>query len=160
MNNASIPPAGRKSRTALKIFYALPIVFVLGLCGYVVWNRVTHKGPPVRPISSKPFAVVPINGLTANLFTQGDELRASGNDLFIEFRDGQSNLVDVGEATLELDLSMPDMVMHSRGIIRRTATPGQYRTSIAPQMAGKWKGKIGFSGAHGIAETNFPAIVK
>lgn len=120
----------------------------------------THQGPPVRRISNKPFATVSINGLTANLFTQGDELRAAGNDLFIEFRDGQSNLTDVGEATLELDMKMPDMVMHSIGKVMRTATPGQYRTTVDPQMAGDWMAKIGFSGPRGSAATNFPATVK
>jgi hypothetical protein len=147
-------------RTALKVFYALPIVFVLGLCGYVVWNRATHQGLPVRHISNKPFATVPVSGLTASLFTQGDALRAAGNDLFIEFRDGQSNLADVGEVTLELDMKMPDMVMHSIGKVMRTATPGQYRTTVDPQMAGDWTAKIGFSGPRGSAETNFPATVK
>ena len=160
MNNASNSKAGPKVRTVLKVFYALPIVFVLGLCGYVVWNRATHQGLPVRHISNKPFAIVPIDGLTANLFTQGDQLRAAGNDLFIEFRDGQSNLADVGEITFELDLKMPDMVMHSMGKVMRTATPGQYRTTVDPQMAGEWTGKISFAGPRGNAETNFPAIVK
>ncbi len=160
MNNATPSKAGPKVRTALKIFYALPVFFVAGLCGYVVWNRASHQGPPVRHISSKPFATVRFNGLTANLFTQGDQLRAAGNDLFIEFRDGQSNLADVGEVTLELDMKMPDMVMHSIGKVMRTATPGQYRTTMDPQMAGEWTAKIGFSGPHGNAETNFSAMVK
>jgi hypothetical protein len=158
--NASKPIASPKARTLLKIFYALPILFVLGLCGYLAWNRATHQGLPVRHISNKAFAAVPINGLTANLFTEGDQLRAAGNDLFIEFRDGQSNLVDVGEVTFELDLKTPDMVMHSIGKVMRTATPGQYRTTVDPQMAGGWTGKIGFAGLRGSAETNFPAMVK
>jgi hypothetical protein len=160
MKNASAAKAGPKTRTMLTIFYALPIIFVLGLCSYVVWGRITHRGLPVRNISNKPFATVPIHGLTANLFTQGDQLRAAGNDLFIEFRDGQNNLADVGEVTLELDMKMPDMVMHSIGKVMRTATPGQYRTTLDPQMAGEWMGKIGFSGPRGIVETNFPAVVK
>ena len=147
-------------RTALKVFYALPIVVVVGLCGYVVWTQATYQGPPVRHISSKPFATVPIHGLTASLFTQGDQLRAAGNDLFIEFRDGQGHLADVGEVTLELDMKMPDMVMHSIGKVMRTATPGQYRTTVDPQMAGDWMARIGFSGPRGTAETNFFATVK
>jgi hypothetical protein len=160
MNNTATAKAGPKVRTVLKVFYALPILFVLGLCGYLMWSRATHQGLPIRHISNKPFATVPIAGLTANLFTQGDQLRAAGNDLFIEFRDGQSNLADVGQVTFELDLKMPDMVMHSIGKAMRTATPGQYRTTVVPQMAGQWTGKIGFAGARGSAETNFPAIVK
>ncbi len=149
-----------KVRTVLKLFYALPVLFVLGLCGFVIWSRATHQGLPVRHISNKPFATVPIAGLTANLFTQGDQLRAAGNDLFIEFRDGQGNLADVGEVTFELEMKMPEMVMHSIGKVMRTATPGQYRTTVDPQMAGDWAGKIGFAGPRGNAETNFSAIVK
>jgi hypothetical protein len=160
MNNAPAAKAGPKTRTLLTIFYALPIIFVLGLCAYVVWGRITHQGLPVRHISNKPFATVSINDLTANLFTQGDQLRAAGNDLFIEFRDRQRNLADVGEVTLELDMKMPDMVMHSIGKVMRTATPGQYRTTLDPQMAGEWMGKIGFSGPRGNEATNFPAAVK
>lgn len=144
----------------LKLFYALPVIFVLGLCGYVIWSRVTHRGPPVRQISSKPFAAVGINGLTANLFTQGDTLRAAGNDLFIEFRDAQGHLVDVGNVTFDLYLKSPDMVMHSMGKVMRTATPGQYRTMVEPQMMGDWTAKIGFTGPHGTAETNFSTTVR
>jgi hypothetical protein len=160
MTDSSTTKAGPKARMALKFFYALPLLFVLGLCGYVVWERATHQGPPVHHISSKPFATIPINGLTANLFTQGDHLRAAGNDLFIEFRDGQSHLADVGDVTLELDMKMPEMVMHSIGKVMRTATAGQYRTTVDPQMAGEWMAKIGFAGPRGTAETNFPATVK
>jgi hypothetical protein len=98
--------------------------------------------------------------LTANLFTDGNQLRAAGDDLFIEFRDRQNNLVDVGDVTLELDMNMPDMVMHSMGKVMRTGTPGQYRTTLDPQMAGAWVGKLGFAGPRGTAETNFPAMVK
>jgi hypothetical protein len=159
-DSASTTKAGPKARTALKIFYALPILFILGLLGHLAWDKATHKGPPVRPISSKPFASVPIHGLAANLFTQGDQLRAAGNDLFIEFRDGQSNLADVGEATFELEMKMPDMVMHAIGKVFRTATPGQYRTTVEPQMAGEWMATIGFKGPHGTAQTNFAATVK
>jgi hypothetical protein len=155
-NNKTSP----KTRAALKIFYALPVLCVLGVLGYMAWNRITHQGPPVRPISSKPFASVPIQRLTANLFTQGDQLRAAGNDLFIEFRDGQNNLTDVGEATFELEMRMPDMVMHAIGKVYRTATPGQYRTTVEPQMAGEWLGTIGFKGPRGTAQTNFAASVK
>jgi hypothetical protein len=114
----------------------------------------------VRHISATAFTSVPMDGLTVNLFTEGDQLRAAGDDLFMEFRDSKSNLVDVGDATFEMELKMPDMVMHSIGKVFRTATPGQYRSSVQPQVAGVWTGKIGFSGVHGAAETNFSLTVK
>jgi hypothetical protein len=157
------PPNGKKSfrsRAMLFLFYATPMAIVLGVLGVLGYNRLAHRPPPVREISTKPFVTVKISDLTANLFAQGDALRASGNDLFIEFRDSSGKLVDVGDVTLELDMHMPDMVMHSIGKVLRTATPGQYRTSIEPQMAGGWNGKIAFSGTHGNAEVTVPLKVK
>jgi hypothetical protein len=82
-------------------------------------------------------------------------LRASGNDLFIEFRDSQGKMADVGEVSLELVLKMPDTIMHSIGRVMRTATPGQYRTTIEPGLRGDWTATLGFTGQRGQAETNF-----
>jgi len=149
-----------KARIVLKAFYAVPVLFALGVLGFLAWSKLSHRAPAVHHISTRPFGSVPIDGLTVNLFTQGDHLRASGNDLFIEFRDPQGTLADVGEATLLLELKMPDMVMHSIGKVFRTATPGQYRTSLDPQMAGDWVATIGFSGPRGTFQTNFTATVK
>ena len=42
--------------------------------------------------------------------------------------------------------------MHSIGKVMRTATPGQYRTSLDPGMAGEWTATLGFSGPPGRAE--------
>jgi hypothetical protein len=86
-------------------------------------------------------------------------LRASGNDVFIEFRAAAGKLVDVGDVTFELNLHMPNMVMHIIGKVLRTATPGQYRTTIEPQMAGEWTAKITISGADGSAEATVPLKV-
>jgi hypothetical protein len=161
-NNAPTPQGpkpGFRVRILLQAFYALPIVFVLGLFGYLAYGRLAHKAPPLRPISTKPFASVAINGLTANLFTQGDTLRAAGNDLFIEFRDPAGHLVDVGDVTLELGLQMPDMVMHSIGKVFRTAAPGQYRTTLEPQMAGQWTAQITFTGPKGKGQASLPVKV-
>lgn len=152
--------AAPKVRTALGVFYALPVLFVLALCGYLFWARASHQPPPVRQISTQPFAVAPIGGLTARLFTQGEQLRPSGNDIFIEFRDAQSNLVDVGDVTFELGLKMPDLVMHSMGKVLHTATPGQYRTTLEPQMAGSWTATLGYSGPRGAAKAQFPETIK
>jgi hypothetical protein len=91
-------------RRWLSLFYALPVLFVLGLCGYMAYRSATHRAPPVRKISAAPFATVKINGLDAHLFAQGDALRASGNDLFIEFRDAQGKLADVGEVSFDAGL--------------------------------------------------------
>ena len=146
-------------RALLYLFYAVPVFFVLGVTGYLGYGNFLHKSPPVRKISGPPFFTVKIKDLTANLFTEGNTLRAAGNDLFIEFRDAHGALVDVGDVTFELGLKMPDLVMHSLGKVLRTATSGQYRTTVEPQMAGDWTAKIAISGPQGTNETSFPLKV-
>jgi hypothetical protein len=158
-NNPSTDKKRFGVRKLLYLFYAAPFLIVLGVCGTLGYNRLAHKPPPVRQISAKPFATVKIKVLTASLFTQGNALQASGNDLFIEFRDAGGKLVDAGEGTFELDLHMPSMVMHSIGKVLRTSTPGQYRTTVEPQMAGEWTAKITISGPQGPAEASLPLKV-
>jgi hypothetical protein len=153
------PASGQRVRRWLSLFYALPVLFVVGLVGYMAHSRATHQGPPVRKISATAFASVKINGLEAHLFAQGDALRASGNDLFIEFRDAHGNLADVGDVEFELVLKMPGSIMHSIGKVMRTATPGQYRTILDPGLAGEWTATLSFSGPRGKAEAAFPVKV-
>jgi hypothetical protein len=146
-------------RILLPLLYGLPVLFILGMCGYLAYGHFSHQRPPVRKISGAPFATVKIQGLDAQFFAQGNALRASGNDLFIEFRDEQGKLADVGEVSFVLTLHMPDVVMHSIGRVMRTATPGQYRTTLDPGVAGAWKAALSFSGSHGHAEADFPVKV-
>jgi hypothetical protein len=153
------PKSGRLARRWLSVFYVLPVLFVVGLISYMAHGRVTHKGPPVRKISAAPFASVKIQGLDAHLFAQGDALRASGNDLFVEFRDAQGKLTDVGEVEFMLVLKMPGSVMHSLGKVMRTATPGQYRSTLDPGLAGEWTATLSFSGPRGSAEAGFSVQV-
>jgi len=155
MATAPKPKTSPVTRTLLRIFYALPVLFAAGLMGYLVWNKTTHQPLPVRQLSGNPFASVAIKDLTANLFTQGDHLRPAGNDLFVEFRDKQNHLTDVGTVSLILEMKMPAMVMHSIGKVFCTATAGQYRTMVEPQVAGDWTVTLGFDGPRGKTETNF-----
>jgi hypothetical protein len=162
-SDASLPQHSATSfrnRTLLKLLYILPVAFAAVFVADLAYNRASHKPPPVRHISTKPFASVAIDGLTANLFAQGDTLRASGNDVFIEFRDAAGQLADVGDVSLILTLNMPDMVMHSMGRVMPTATPGQYRTTLEPQMAGTWTAKISFTNAKTKGEATLPVTVK
>jgi hypothetical protein len=122
-------------------------------------GRLTHKGPPVRKIAAAPFASIKINGLDAHLFAQGNALRASGNDLFIEFRDAQGKLADVGDVAFEMVLKMPDSIMHSIGKVMRTATPGQYRSTLDPGLAGEWTATLRFDGPRGKAEASLKVKV-
>ena len=162
-SDASLPRRSATSfrnRTLLKFLYLLPVAFAAVIVADLAYNRVTHKPPPVRHLAGKPFASVPIAGLTANLFAQGEPLRASGNDVFLEFRDAAGHLADVGDVSLILTLNMPDMVMHSMGRVMPTATPGQYRTTLEPQMAGTWTAKISFTNSKTNGEATLPVAVK
>ena len=156
---APAPKRGPSVRRLLQLFYALPVLCVLALFGYLAYSRVTRQPPPARKISAAPFAAVKIDGLDARLFAQGDALRAAGSDLFIEFRDAQGKLADVGDVSFEMVLKMPNVVMHSIGKVMRAATPGQYRTSLDPGMAGEWTATLSFSGPRGHAEASFAAKV-
>jgi hypothetical protein len=150
----------RGVRYLLPLLYGLPVLVVLGFCGYLGYGRVSHQGPPVRKISATPFLTVKIHGLDAQLFTEGNSMHAAGNDLFIEFRDERGKLVDVGEVSLVLALQMPGSVMHSTGIVNRTATPGQYRTTLDPGVAAEWKATLSYTGPHGQAQAEFTVKVR
>ena len=166
MKRKSSLPMGRASQTEsrmktfLKFFYLLPLLVAVGIIGYLVWHHFERKSPAAFILTGKPFLSVPIDGLTADLFTQGNQLRTSGNDIYIEFRDPYGALADAGKVGLELNLSMPGIVMHSIGRVLPSGTVGQYHTMVEPQMGGSWVGKISVDGPHGHAETNFTALVK
>lgn len=155
--SAASPPHVRRW---LSLVYGLPVLLVLGIVGYYIYSRAAHVPPPERLISTKPFTTVKVGGLTASLFTQGDQLRASGNDLYIDFRDAQGELTNVGNVTFALALTMPGMVMHSIGKVFSTSTPGRFRTSVQPQMGGQWTALLAFTNAAGGAATNFVLTVK
>jgi len=159
MNNKSISKSPPNVRTALGIFYALPVLFALGIFGFLFWQRATHQGPPVRHVSGMPFNSIPIGGLMAKFFTDGPQLRAAGDDVIIEFRDSKHQLADVGDVTFELALKSPDFVMHSIGKVLRTSTTGQYRTTMNPQMAGVWTATVSYSGPRGKGEASFSTTV-
>lgn len=145
-------------KTSLKIFYLLPVALVLGIVGSLVLNR--GKPPPVRVMSGRPFATTPISNLTASLFTSENQLGPAGNDVFIEFRDTNGRLVDVGDVRFELGLSGPAAVVHSIHTVLRTSTPGQYRMKVQPEIVGQWQAKLTITGPAIHAETNFLVTVK
>jgi len=155
----AIAKSSARVKVMAKFFYALPVLCVLGMWGYLAWSRFAGRQPPVHVMPATPFLKQQIGDLSANLFTQQGGLRAAGNDLFIEFRDAQGKLVDVANVEFELSLSTKNMVMHSLGKVLPTATPGQYRTTVEPQLAGDWKAKLSFSGPHGQGQTNFAVSV-
>ncbi len=157
---ANAPSSTPLIRRSLGLLFALPVLAALGVVGFLVYRRAAHLPPPQRVISSQPFASEKLDNLTVNLFTQGDVLHPMGNDLYIDFRDAQGQLTNVGAVTFELSLSMPGMVMHSIGKVFPTSTPGRYRTMVEPQMAGEWSAFLAFTNAGKGDATNFSLTVK
>ena len=131
------------------------------LIGFFYRNHVVKRPVPIAQKSSnKPFATQTIGDFAVNLFTSGDQLRSTGNDVVIEFRDAGGTFVDVGEVKLELDMNMTGMVMHKPARVERTATTGQYRATVQPEMGGEWMAKISYSSPRGKAEKQFSVVVK
>ena len=145
-------------KTLLKIFYLLPVIVVAGVVGYLATNR--SKMPPVHVMSGRPFASTAITNLTASLFTPGGQLGPAANDVFIEFRDNAGKLVDVGEVRFELGLTAPGAIMHSLFKVLRTSTPGQYRATVVPQIAGEWKATLSLTAPSTPAHATFLVNVK
>jgi hypothetical protein len=145
-------------KTLLKFFYLLPVAIVLGLVASLVLNR--SKPLPTRFLSGHPFITAPITNLTASLFTAGNQLVPAENDLFIQFRDPAGKLVDVGDVQFELTLPAPGVIQRVTVKPLPTSTPGQYRVTVKPQIAGLWQAKLLINGPSARAEASFPITVK
>jgi hypothetical protein len=83
------------------------------------------------------------------------QLQKGDNNVLIEFRDSDRQLVDVGDVNFTIDMNMPGMTMHGGGPAQRTGTTGQYRAEVRADMAGDWSAKVSFNGPRGHGETNF-----
>ena len=90
-----------------------------------------------------------------NLIAPTGQLRAGSNDIFIEFRNSQSQLVDVGNVRFDMDMNMPGMQMHSGATIERTSTAGRYHAKVKVDMSGDWSAKLSYDGPPGKGQTNF-----
>src|SRR2546430_16165427 len=99
----------------LAIFYA----------GQFAWQK-------LRPtqISGAPFLTQNVNELTVNFIARGGALRQGNNEVLIEFRDRNGQLVDIGDVKFDMGMNMPGMQMHSGGTVERTNTPGRYRAKM------------------------------
>ena len=131
---------------------AVIAIFYGGKC---VWQEVR-----LAKISEAPFITQTVNDLTANFIAREGALRQGNNEVLIEFRDRNGQLVDVGNVKFDMDMNMPGMQMHSGGTIERTNTPGHYRAKIKIDMAGDWNAKISFDGPHGQGEHSFSVTAK
>ncbi len=154
-----LPPAlvvSRENRQRVFKWIALIIgVIAIFYAGQFAWQK-------LRPtkISGAPFITQNVNDLTANFIAPAGALRRDNNEVMIEFRDRNGQLVDVGNVKFDLDMNMPGMQMHSGGNIERTKTPGRYRAKIKIDMSGDWNAKISFDGPHGQGQQSFSITAK
>jgi hypothetical protein len=149
-----VPPAlvlSRQNRQRLLKWIALIIGLVaIFYAGQFAWDK-------LRPtqISGAPFLTQNVNDLTVNFITREGELRQGNNEVLIEFRDRDGQLVDVGNVKFDLNMNMPGMQMSSGGTIERTSTSGRYRAKIKIDMSGDWNAKISYEGPRGNGQTSF-----
>jgi Cu(I)/Ag(I) efflux system membrane protein CusA/SilA len=133
-------------------------LILAGLALFYVGNFAWQK---LRPTTiSRPFLTQNVSDLTANFIASKDQLNAGNNDIIIEFRDRNGQLVDAGDVKFDLNMNMPGMQMHSGSTIERTNTPGRYRAKIKIDMAGDWNAKLFFDGPHGKGQQSFSLTVK
>ncbi len=154
-----LPPAlvvSRENRQRLFKWIALIIgLIAIFYVGQFAW----HKLRPTQ-ISGAPFLTQNVNDLTANFIAPQGQLRQGNNEVLIEFRDGNGQLVDVGNVKFDMNMNMPGMQMSSGGTIERTNTPGRYRAKLKIGMSGDWSAKISFEGPHGNGQASFSLNIK
>src|SRR5260370_1591854 len=93
-------------------------------------------------MSGAPFLTQNVNDLTANFVAREGALRQGNNEVLIEFRDRNGQLVDVGNVKFDLDMNMPGMQMHSGGTIEQTNTPARYGAKINLHLSSDWHSQI------------------
>ena len=136
------------------------VLFVVLILAALVfaWQKFGKPGS-TGAISGTPFATQTVNGLTVTLIHPKGQLVYAENDFLIEFRDANGELVDVGTVKFALDMNMPGMVMHDAATVKPSGTPGQYRASVKPDMAGDWTVKLEYDGPRGKGQVSFTVTV-
>jgi len=154
-----LPPAlvvSRENRPRLLKWIAL----IIGLVAILYAGQFArHKLRPTQ-VYGVPFLTQNVNDLRANFVAPEGQLRQGNNEVLIEFRDRNGQLIDVGNVRFDMDMNMPGMQMHSGGTIERTNTPGRYRARLKIGMSGDWNAKISFDGARGQAQQSFVISAK
>jgi Cu(I)/Ag(I) efflux system membrane protein CusA/SilA len=152
-----VPSRQMRSRMLSGLKWAALVVVVITIFygGKCAWQK-------LRPakISDAPFLTQTVNDLTVNLVNREGGLQKGDNNLLIEFRDSDGQLVDVGDVNFTVDMNMQGMAMHGGGPAQKTRTAGLYRAKVKADMTGDWNGKISFQGPHGYGEQHFSIIAK
>jgi hypothetical protein len=113
-----------------------------------------------RKITSPPFATQTVNDLTVKLMAPAGQLQKGENNVLIEFRDSNGQLVDVGDVNFTVDMNMPGMAMHGGGPAQKTGTPGEFRAKVKADMTGDWNARVSYDGPEGNGQATFPINVK
>jgi len=145
-------------KSLLKVLYLLPVLVVMGIVAYLMTK--SASAPQTHVLSGPPFASVAITNLTANFFTAEGHLGPAQNDVFIEFRNSAGQFVNVSNVTLNLHLAASGAILNSIFKPLPTATPGQFRVMIQPQVAGDWAAKLALGNATNPIEAAFALTVK
>ncbi len=150
-----IVPSQQNRQRVLKWLALVIAVIVIFYSGKCAWQK-------LRPteISSAPFLTQNVNDLTVNFIAREEAFHQGNNEVLIEFRDRNGQLVDVGNVKFDIDMNMPGMQMHSGGTVEGTNAPGGYRAKIKIDMSGDWNAKISFDGPHGQGQQSFSVTVK
>src|SRR6184192_1420440 len=104
-----VPPEivpSRVSRRRLIKSAALIGVLVVFYAGNFAWQKLR----PTR-ISGAPFITQAVNDLTVSLVNRERGLRQGNNEVMVEFRDRNGQLVDVGNVSFNINMNMPGMQM-------------------------------------------------
>ncbi|MDB6019459.1 MAG: putative silver efflux pump [Pedosphaera sp.] len=160
---ATTTPLTIEHREKKSFLRNLALLLVLGIIiagGFFAWHQFHPSNASPGPGMGKPLATQTVNGLTVTLSNPEGQLRNAENEVWIEFRDANGQLVDVGTVKFDLDMNMPGMVMHSGSTITPTETPGRYRAKIKPDMAGAWTAKLVYQGPRGSGQVSFDTNVK
>src|SRR2546426_105595 len=120
-----------------------------------VWHKAS-----ARKITSPPFATQTVNDLTVELMAPAGQLQKGDNNVLIEFRDSDGQLVNVRDVNFTIDMNMPGMVMRGGGPAQKIGPAGQYRAKVKADMAGDWNAKLSFEGPHGQGQQSFLVTVK
>jgi len=154
-----VPPALVPSH---RVRHHLPKIIITTLIaiGLIYGASFAWHKASARKITRPPFATQIVNDLTVKLMAPTGQLQKGDNNVLIEFRDADGQLVDVGDVNFTIDMNMPGMQMRSAAIVERTNTPGQYRAKINIDMLGDWNARVSYDGPKGNGQTTFPINVR
>ena len=111
-------------------------------------------------IQLKELQHVKAGALNVVLLAPGDALNRGKGSFVLEFRDGDGNLVDVGNVTVGASMPMPGMApMFGECLATPSPTKGRYEVVTDLGMAGTWRLQIAWDGPAGKGAASIPGSV-